>query len=160
MGEEHMTPIVHVAIKDAKAVRKSEHVGYAYIKREIVPVREKKGLSVCVYEIAPQKAAYPYHYHLQNEEVFYILSGSGLLKSPEDERMVFAGDFLYFQANENGAHKLTNVSETEPLIYIDFDTNCPLDVAFYPDSGKVGIFGKDIKQLYRVKDQAGYYDGE
>ncbi len=155
-----MEPIVHVALKDAKAVSKSEHAGYAYIKREIVPVREKKGLSVCVYEIPPQKAAYPYHYHMQNEEVFYILSGCGLLKAPEGERPVSAGDFLYFQASESGAHKLINASETEPLIYIDFDTNCPLDVAFYPDSNKVGIFGKGLKQLYRVKDQAEYYDGE
>jgi len=108
----------------------------------------------------PKKTAYPYHYHMKSEEVFYILSGKGLLKTPDGEKTVTAGDYIFFPANENGAHKLTNISDTETLVYLDFDTYNDIDVAFYPDSGKVGIWGKNINQLYKIKDQVGYYDGE
>jgi len=97
---------------------------------------------------------------MKSEEVFYILSGKGLLKTPDGEKTVTAGDYIFFPANENGAHKLTNISDTETLVYLDFDTYNDIDVAFYPDSGKVGIWGKNINQLYKIKDQVGYYDGE
>src|SRR5690606_31385298 len=111
---------------------------------------------ISLYEIPPQKAAYPYHYHTKNEEAFYILQGSGLLKTPEGERPVAAGDLIFFPANEKGAHKLTNTSETEMLIYLDFDTHNDLDVAFYPDSGKIGVWGQGINQVYRVQEQVTY----
>jgi uncharacterized cupin superfamily protein len=59
-----------------------------------------------------------------------------------------------------GAHKLTNISGKDMLVYLDFDTNNDIDVAFYPDSGKVGIWGKYINQLFKINQQVGYYDGE
>ncbi len=155
-----MDSIVQVNIRDVTAKHKSEHEGYEYSKREIVPLTKRKQCTVSFYEIPPGKAAYPYHYHLQNEEVFYIIKGSGTLKTPSGDKTVSEGDFIFFPANEEGAHKLTNASETDMLVYIDFDTNNPLDVAFYPDSSKVGIFGKSVRQLYRTTDQVEYYDGE
>ena len=112
------------------------------------------------YEIPPGKAAYPYHYHVKNEESFYILSGRGLLRTPSGEKEVCAGDFLYFPAGESDAHKLTNISKTENLVYIDFDTINALDVCFYPDSGKLGIWGKNINKCYKSKQDVNYYDDE
>lgn len=146
--------------KDVPAKHKSEHEGYEYSKREIVPRGLAGQCVVSVYELPPGKSAYPYHFHTKNEEVFYIISGQGVLRTPAGAREVSAGDFLYFPANEKGAHKLMNASETEALIYIDFDTSNDLDVAFYPDSGKVGIWGKGIGQLFRLDSQVDYYDGE
>ena len=51
---------------------------------------------VSVYEIPPMKAAYPYHFHHNNEETFYIISGEGILRTPNGEREVGAGDLLFF----------------------------------------------------------------
>ena len=115
---------------------------------------------VRVYELPPGKSAYPYHYHLKNEETFFILRGEGLLRTPEGERTVKAGDLLFFPAGETGAHKLTNTSDTEMLVYIDFDIVHDLDVAVYPDSGKLGIWGKDTNRIYRLDDDVDYYEGE
>lgn len=67
---------------------------------------------------------------------------------------------MFFPANENGSNKLTNTSESEMLIYIDFDTSNDLEVAFYPDSGKVGIWGKNINKLFKTNQHVEYYDGE
>ena len=96
---------------------------------------------------------------MKNEECFYILSGSGTLKTPQGKREVKAGDFLFFPANENGAHKLTNTG-TEPLTYLDLDTAHDIDVTFYPDSDKIAVWGRGINQVYKTENQVNYYEGE
>jgi uncharacterized cupin superfamily protein len=144
----------------ADCIEKSEHPGYEFRKRVIVGKEDSARFEVSVYEVPPGKAAVPYHYHLQNEEVFLILSGTGLLKSPDGERTVAPGDFLYFPNNEKGAHKLTNISADEPLVYADFDSKHDPEIAFYPDSGKVGIFGKAARLIFPVSQNVGYYEGE
>ena len=74
--------------------------------------------------------------------------------------LIRPGDLLFFPAGEAGAHKLTNPSETEALVYLDFDIVHDLDVTVYPDSGKLGIWGKDTNKLYRIGDDVDYYEGE
>jgi uncharacterized cupin superfamily protein len=155
-----MKDILITELYDVSPTHKKEHADYEYFKRELVPKSESSKCVVSVYEIPPGKSAYPYHFHIQNEECFYIISGTGLLKSPQGEKTITAGSFLYFPANEEGAHKLTNISDTETLVYLDFDTHNPIDVAFYPDSGKVGIWGKDLGQVFNLGDKVDYYDGE
>jgi len=141
-------------------IHKADHPGYEFNRRIIVGKEDSSSFNVSVYEVPPGKSAVPYHYHLRNEEVFFILSGTGMLKSPEGERAVSAGDFLYFPNNEAGAHKITNMSEAEPLVYADFDITHDPEVAFYPDSGKVGIFGKGHRLVFPESRNVDYYEGE
>lgn len=145
---------------DIEGKRRNLHEGYDYIKRDFVPIKSAKQCTVAVYEIMPGNSAYPYHFHAQNEEVFYIISGEGALKTPEGVKMVRAGDIIYFPSGEPGAHKLTNTSETERLIYIDFDTLNAVDVAQYPDSGKIAIWGMNINKVFNADTNVGYYEGE
>ncbi len=144
----------------AESVHKADHPSFEFTRRVIVGKQDSAGFNVAVYEVPPGKAAVPYHYHLRNEEVFFILSGTGRLKTPEGERLVTAGDFLYFPNNEKGAHKLTNTSDTEPLVYADFDTMHDPEVCFYPDSNKMGVFGEDIRMVFPVPEPVDYYEGE
>ena len=137
-----MSQIKHCKIEDIPAGHKSEHEGYEYFRRKFVPFGAAKNTHVCVYEIPPRKSAYPYHFHHKTEETFYIISGTGILRTPEGEKQVGAGELIFFPAGEAGAHKLTNASETENLVYIDFDVTHELDVAVYPDSEKIGIWEK------------------
>ncbi len=144
----------------AQSIHKSDHPDFEFTRRIIVGKEESEHFDVSVYEVPPGKAAVPYHYHMRNEEVFFILSGKGLLKSPEGEREVTAGDFLFFPNNEKGAHKITNISDTEPLVYADFDVRFEPEIAFYPDSDKVGIFGKGTRLIFPMSKQVNYFDGE
>ena len=155
-----MGDIIHIKAAEAAGKYKSEHEGYEYLKRELVPKGYAEKCAVSLYELQPGKSAYPYHYHTRNEETFYIISGTGSLRTPSGDRKVSAGDFIYFPADESGAHKLTNTSESDLLVYLDFDTHNQIDVAFYPDSGKLGVWGKNTNQLYRVSDRVDYYEGE
>ena len=45
-------------------------------------------------------------------------------------------------------------------MYLDFDVVHDLDVTVYPDSGKIGIWGKDTNKIYRMNDDVPYYEGE
>ena len=155
-----MPEILHARISQLTGRSKNEHQKYEYTKKEFVTREAAKQCVVSVYEIPPLKTAYPYHYHTQNEEVFYIISGSGVLKTPEGERTVSAGDLLFFPADEKGSHMLTNNSQDDNLVYLDFDTNNIIDVSFYPDSGKIGIWGKDINKVFQTDSHVNYYDGE
>ncbi len=155
-----MRDCIHINVEDIDAIHRCVHPSYAFSRRDLIPAGVADRLVAALYEIPPGKANIPYHYHALGEECFFILRGEGLVKTPDGERPVRPGDFLFFPANERGAHKLTNTSETEPLVYLDVDSETPVDVALYPDSGKVGVFGGGLRQLYRTEDQVDYYDGE
>ena len=155
-----MDKIKHCKMEDLPVSHKCEHDGYEYFRRKFVPFGGAKNTLVSIYEIPPGKAAYPYHYHHKNEETFYILSGVGILRTPEGERKVAAGELLFFPTGPEGAHKITNASETEMLVYIDFDVVHDIDVAVYPDSDKLGVWGMGINKLYPESADVDYYAGE
>ena len=155
-----MSEIKHSKIEDMPASHKCEHEGYEYYRKKFIPFGGAKNSLISVYEIPPHKSAYPYHFHHNNEETFYILSGEGVLRTPDGERKVSAGEFLFFPTGPAGAHKLTNSSGTEKLVYIDFDVVHDVDITIYPDSEKIGVWGMGINQLYPQAEAVDYYDGE
>ena len=155
-----MSEIKHSKIEDIPVSYKCEHEGYEYYRKKFIPFGGAKNSLVSVYEIPPHKSAYPFHFHHNNEETFYILSGEGVLRTPDGERKVSAGEFLFFPTGPAGAHKLTNSSDTENLVYIDFDVVHDVDITIYPDSEKIGVWGMGINQLYPQDEAVDYYDGE
>lgn len=154
-----MEGILHRNLEEIEE-QHSQNGQFEYIRKEFLSKYDNTNMVAAVYTIPPKKAAYPYHYHTRREEVFFILSGQGILRSPEGERPVKAGDMLYFAPTAAGAHKLINSSETEPLVYLDVDYRPDQDVAVYPDSGKVGVWGKGIDRVYRLDDNVDYFEGE
>lgn len=155
-----MSKIKHETINTIPVKHKCEHEKYEYYKRVFLSGENANQCTVSIYEIPPQKSAYPYHFHLKNEEVFYIISGNGLLRTPDGEKRVSAGDLLYFPANSDGAHKLANSSDVAPLVYLDFDTTNDIDIAYYPDSDKFGVWGMNINKVYRTDENVDYYEKE
>jgi len=147
--------------RELPVTHKAEHEPYEYWKREVIPRAGFPQCIVSVYELPPGKANYPYHYHMANTEVFYILSGMGILTTPNGERPVNAGDFIVCPPGERGAHKITNASMEEPLRYSDFDTASLPDVPHYPDSGKTGVAVRGYPYtFFEDKDEVEYYRGE
>lgn len=140
---------------------KQEHPDYEYYKREITPRSTSGQCYVCIYDVPPQKCAYPYHYHTSNTEVFHILSGIGLLQTAEGEVTVKTGDVVVFPPGEYGVHKLKNISEHDMLTYMDFATTNSPDITHYPDSNKIGVIVHGSSADFFSLDQAvDYYKGE
>ena len=139
---------------------RTAHGAYEYDKRLIVPRRGNQ-CTVALMEVPPGKSAYPYHYHAAVTEVFFVLEGSGRLRTPEGIVTVDPGDVAVFPPGPAGAHQLTNASDTQVLRYVDFDTTAPADAPFYPDSGKVSVIVDGMTTgPFRLDSQVDYYDGE
>ena len=140
---------------------KCEYEPYEYNKYKVTEEEEQNKCQVAIYEIPPKKANYPYHYHLESEEVFYIISGSGILEMPDGNKTISAGDVIVCPASEKAAHRIINSSDTEILTYFECDTVASTDVLYYPKSDKVGILvrGKSNK-FYKNSDNVDYYEGE
>lgn len=140
---------------------KDEHSPYEYYKYEVTKQDKDNKCNVSIYEIPPKKSNYPYHYHLQTEEIFYIISGNGILETPNGNKTISSGDIIVCPPLEKGAHKIINSSETEMLVYIDFDIVSYPDITYYPNSNKVGIILSDKpNEFYKKDDASTYYEGE
>ena len=105
------------------------------------PFAQKWGkLEVFFYTLQPGKTNSPYHYHVANEDMYYIISGSGTLKTPDGEKKVCEGDVIIMPAHKNGAHNITNTS-CEPLVYISVQTVNSPDLVVHPESEKFVVLG-------------------
>ncbi len=139
---------------------KCTHEAYEYTKYEVIKRTATSQSYVAIYEIPPHKSNYPYHYHLKNEEVFYIISGVGTLETPDGNQKVTAGDIIVCPNGAQGAHKLTNGSETEKLVYIDFDVTHSPEVVYYPHTNKMGLIVQGESSTFFKRESAvDYYEG-
>ncbi|MCL2620467.1 MAG: cupin domain-containing protein [Defluviitaleaceae bacterium] len=118
-------------------------------------------LGVHFHTILPGKTNYPYHYHAANEEVYYIISGEGTLKTPEGDKVVSEGDAIVMPAHENGAHKLTNTSD-KPLVYLEVKTENTPDIVMYPDTPEkfLVMSSKVFAKAFDVNAAINYLSGE
>ena len=98
-------------------------------------VRASK-LDLSLTRIPPGRRSCPYHFHHAEEELFYVLEGSGLLRYGGQERRVRPGDVIGCPPGPDGAHQFINDTDA-PLVYLAFSNNEPLEIAEYPDSDKV-----------------------
>ena len=153
--------IVKARIEDIPGKEKSGYGNYAYTKYPVTSRPAFDQLGVCFYRLKPGKAAYPRHFHHQNTECFYVISGQGTVLTDDGEIEARAGDVIVFPRGRQGTHKIINSSDHEDLVYLDVDTLNTPDVVEYPDSGKIGVFLPDAPgQFYARQDQRDYYAGE
>lgn len=118
---------------------------------------KSKNLKFNIRILDPGKYSYPYHSHRNAEEMFIILEGEALLRTPEGIQNVRKGDVIFFEMGPEGAHQLKN-NGTEICKYVDIKTDLGMDVCDYPDSGKINIL-PDF-ELYETNTQVGYFHGE
>lgn len=62
-------------------------------------------------ELLPPGKIVPPHYHEVLEEIYYILSGSGVMTVGEESREVSSGDAIFIPKNH--VHSLTNTGEED-----------------------------------------------
>lgn len=154
-------PIVIKNENDIPKKHKNEHPKYEYYKREITKRSDFNQTYIAIYDIPPKKSSYPYHYHTENTEAFYIISGVGMIETIDGNKEIKKGDIIVFPPNKEGGHKITNTSETELLTYIDFDTTNSPDIIHYPNSDKTGvIIHNQSSTFYKNGTEVDYYEGE
>ena len=109
-----------------------------------------KGVGVNLVRVAPGKLPTPPHSHGASEEVYYVLSGSGLVWQDGRVHEVRPGDCVIQRAAE---HEHTFIAGPDGLEYIVFGTRHPTDLGWLPRSGAVR-FGRQWVEG-RVDDPVG-----
>jgi uncharacterized cupin superfamily protein len=143
-----------VNLRDAEL---EPHVDVPGFRHRAASIRRPLGgelIGGALYEFDPGEQLWPYHYHRNNEEWLIVVAGTPILRTPEGERELRAGDVVGFPEGEAGAHTLYNRGESPARVAI-FST-LQKGSSAYPDSGKVAVAG----QVFRVADAVDYWDGE
>jgi len=111
--------------------------------------------------VAPGKRAFPFHNHHANEEMFFILQGSGELRVGEERYSIRQGDFIASPAGgPETAHQLINTGQDE-LRYLAVSTMITPETVEYPDSKKLAVLSRQIQPdgQMRVVRHVGRADG-
>ena len=140
-----------------------EHPGFVCRRARLGRQAGTEKLGLSLWELPPGEAAYPYHWHLAEEEVLIVLEGAPSLRTSAGWNELEQGDVLCFPVGESGAHQLANRTES-PIRFLAV-SNQQTDVVVYPDSAKVGAFerrpeGGGLHLVFREGDAVEYYEGE
>jgi len=111
--------------------------------KRIGPLVGAKDLGYSYDVVAPGKTSCPFHSHRAEEEMFFILRGTGTLRYGTETRRIRAGDVICCPVGgPDTAHQIINDSDAD-LAYLSVSTMMPAEVCEYPDSKKIGAFGGD-----------------
>ena len=101
-----------------------------------------KRLNVNLDVVPPGSHSTKYHAHTAQEEFFFIVSGSGVVRTPDGELPVCAGSFMAKPAGLEYAHTFRNTGDA-PLEILDIATVEESDVTYYPDEDVYLLRGRD-----------------
>ena len=128
-----------------------------------------KLLGYNITAVPPGKRAFPLHNHMVNEEMFFVLEGSGELRLGDATHPVRTGDIIACPpGGPETAHQLVNTGDVE-LKYLAVGTALSPEVCQYPDSGKfaVSVYGGSgkpgdwrFRHVGRNEDARDYWEGE
>ena len=98
----------------------------------------KLGYNITV--IPPGKCAYPFHAHRTNEEMFFVLEGTGEIRFGSEAYLIRSGDIIACPpGGAEVAHQMRNTG-AEALKFLAVSTVLSPEINEYPDSGKFGVY--------------------
>jgi uncharacterized cupin superfamily protein len=149
-----------VNIDELKLERFERGSRFAADSVKIGPLLGAKDLGYSYDVVPPGKCSCPFHSHSGEEEMFFIVKGRGTLRYGAETRPVRAGDFICCPTGgPETAHQIVNDSDGE-LAYISVSTMRDAEVCEYPDSKKVGAFGKGVRHTTATGSHVDYWTDE
>ena len=100
----------------------------------------KAGLNHAV--LAPGSSGAPRHVHALEEELFYVLEGTGTLMLGDEEHPLRAGDVVARPPGTAVPHVLW--ASDQGMTYLAYGTRVPGDSVYYPDTGQVRLRGLGV----------------
>lgn len=133
------------------------HTGYDRIRPRLGG--EKVGATH--YLLRPGQSICPYHYEYGEEEWLLVLEGTPTVRHPGGEDVLRDGDIVAFPEGPDGAHKVTNATDTDVRVLM-WSNIASLGAAVYPDSDKLLISPGDKRDRLMVERKSGvdYWVGE
>lgn len=120
--------------------------------------------------VPPGKRAFPFHSHHFNEEMFFIIDGTGEIRIGDARYPIKSGDVIACPpGGKETAHQIINTGAVE-LKYLAISTKLTPEIAEYPDSGKFGVLAEyppaadGTPQMFRFVGRenlnVNYWEGE
>ncbi|MHA6204149.1 cupin domain-containing protein [Dyella soli] len=120
--------------------------------------------------VPPGKRAFPFHCHHFNEEMFFVIEGTGEVRFGKEHHPIRAGDVIACPpGGPERAHQIINTGTVE-LRYLAVSTKETPEICEYPDTGKYAVMaefppGEDgSPQGFRIVSKpdmsVGYWDEE
>ena len=116
-----------------------------------------------LWEVEPGKAAYPYHFHLTEDEIVVVLEGTPSLRTPDGWRELEQGEVVGFPVGEAGAHQIANRSDSTVRFLAISNSGMP-EVVVQPDANKIGVMerrapdGGGLREWHRRGDRVTYFE--
>ena len=152
-----------VNIDELELEQGSEGDKFAWASVRIGARLGAKDLGYSYDVVPPGKRSCPFHSHHAEEEMFFIVRGKGTLRYGNESRPIRAGDVICCPTGgAETAHQLVNDSDAE-LAYLSISTMAPAEVCEYPDSQKVGAYGRSESRLRHMTEagaKVDYWTGE
>jgi uncharacterized cupin superfamily protein len=155
-----VTRVVNLLALELHEPDQSAPEGHAFRARSVTRElgAEKTGLGI--YEVLPGQKTWPYHFELAEEEWLIVLTGELVLRTPEGERVLRAGDVACFPPGVDGAHAVRN-GGTEPARFaMPSATLGPADGCVYPDAGSFVLRGPGFSHRGRLGAELGYWEAQ
>ncbi len=96
--------VINVADAETHTETSGEYFGYSMT--ELASALGAKAIGANLTRVPPGKAAFPFHHHYGNEEHFFVISGSGVLRANDDTHDIREHDYI--------VHWPATVAEPEP----------------------------------------------
>lgn len=120
--------------------------------------------------VRPGKAAFPFHNHVANEEMFFVLEGAGEIRIGDQRYPIEKGDVIACPpGGTETAHQIINTGESD-LHYLGVSTRLSPEIVQCPDTKRVAfaaILGPDasgqpraLRQIVRDGESMQYWDEE
>lgn len=162
---DQQTPIVNI---DALSLdRWKQGALYESADTSFATMLGLKGLGVSYNEVPAGKSSCPFHNHHVEDEMFFVIEGTGEYRFGSARHPIRKGDVLGAPAGgAETAHQIINTGAT-PLIYLGISTKAATDIVEYPDSGKFlaktrreGSPDRSFREMGRAGGSLDYWDGE
>lgn len=148
MSHDGFDPIINV--DQASVEGGNAPSPWAGTYRVLTPQMRAAGgsLGVAYNTLPPGSIGCPFHWHAREDEVFYVVSGRGVLRYGDTVRPIRAGDCISCPAGTETAHQIGNPYDTD-LVYLGIGPYDPHEVCGYPDTDKVMV--RALKTVGRLE---------
>ena len=150
-------PVLNIDEAKEEPSSDGDYWGVSY--RVLTPYMEASGGSVKmnVSRLMPGRVGCPFHYHMLDDEIFFVLSGEGFLRYGDELIAIRSGDAISCPAGKQVGHQIVNTG-IEDLVYLGIGADSLNEVCGFPDSGKVMV--RALKTVGTLHKASSYMEGE
>jgi len=94
------------------------------------------------------------HWHEEEDEFVFIISGSAILIDRDGEHEMNSGDCATFKAGDNNGHAIVNKSNQD-VVLLEIGTRAQKDIVHYTDKDLINDVDRTQAKLNTFKDSAG-----